>query len=216
MKYERAHFFDDIDTEEKAYWLGFIYADGYVSTNTLQVHISVKDLSHLLKLGYILDTSVYPHTVHLKNKVYSAVRLQIHSPHLASTLRSMGIVAHRVKLDKVDTINHVKTWLVHHFIRGYFDGDGCISWHRQGEYSWPRVHLSGSQNLLHIFKNIMMCEIELNNNKISDHSSIKQLQWSGYPQVIGIYSWLYKDATVYLERKKDIFDKIMEKYHGQV
>ena len=40
-------FFDEIDSEEKAYWLGFIYADGYVNTNgnKFGINLSLKDIS---------------------------------------------------------------------------------------------------------------------------------------------------------------------------
>lgn len=49
--------FEKIDTEEKAYWLGFIYADGYVSTNTYAfgIELSIKDIDHLIKFKKFLS-----------------------------------------------------------------------------------------------------------------------------------------------------------------
>ena len=51
------HFFDVIDTEEKAYWLGFIYADGNISSegNRFEINLSAKDLDHMLKLKRFLN-----------------------------------------------------------------------------------------------------------------------------------------------------------------
>jgi len=52
--YEEA--FDNIDTEEKAYWLGFLYADGWVSSkgNTVGLTLALKDIEHLKKYNNFL------------------------------------------------------------------------------------------------------------------------------------------------------------------
>lgn len=43
--------FENIDTEEKAYWLGFLYADGCVGSKESKVELSLaeKDLRHMEK-----------------------------------------------------------------------------------------------------------------------------------------------------------------------
>nr|DAG90196.1 MAG TPA: endonuclease [Crassvirales sp.] len=50
-------FFSVIDTEEKAYWLGFLYADGFISAsgNTVGLSISLKDIDHLKKYNNALN-----------------------------------------------------------------------------------------------------------------------------------------------------------------
>ena len=52
-------FFQQIDTEEKAYWLGFLFADGYVSSkgNFIGLNISLKDIDHLKKYNTTLNYS---------------------------------------------------------------------------------------------------------------------------------------------------------------
>lgn len=42
-------YFENIDTEEKAYWLGFLYADGYVNANEdkIELCLAEKDFHHL-------------------------------------------------------------------------------------------------------------------------------------------------------------------------
>ena len=47
------HIFDIIDTEEKAYWLGFIYADGCISlkTNAFEISLKYDDINHLNKFN---------------------------------------------------------------------------------------------------------------------------------------------------------------------
>lgn len=55
------HIFDNIDTEEKAYWLGFIFADGYISSlnakykNVFELSLSIKDLNHIKKFNSFME-----------------------------------------------------------------------------------------------------------------------------------------------------------------
>ena len=49
-------FFEIIDSEEKAYWLGFIAADGCVYRRTLSINLNIKDKAHLEKLIAILNS----------------------------------------------------------------------------------------------------------------------------------------------------------------
>ena len=56
------NFFETIDTEDKAYWLGFIYADGYITKSktgqhNLGIKLSIKDLAHLQKFALDIKTN---------------------------------------------------------------------------------------------------------------------------------------------------------------
>lgn len=51
-------YFEKIDSEEKAYWLGFIAADGYVNkANCVGVTLASKDHAHLLKLAKATEST---------------------------------------------------------------------------------------------------------------------------------------------------------------
>ena len=65
-QYDR-NFFEQIDTEDKAYWLGFLYADGYTHPRQgLVLTIARKDLNHLLKLRHALNADDVPITSHIR------------------------------------------------------------------------------------------------------------------------------------------------------
>jgi len=56
IEYNR-HIFDKINTPEKAYWLGFIVADGYlnVERRMLRIKLGNKDKHHLEKFILFLN-----------------------------------------------------------------------------------------------------------------------------------------------------------------
>ena len=71
------HSFDVIDTEEKAYWLGFLYADGNVSNTKNEVGITLQssDIKHLYKFKTFLKSSKIP-TLNVSEK-YNRCRFSV-------------------------------------------------------------------------------------------------------------------------------------------
>ena len=128
-KLEHQDFFSAIDTDEKAYWLGFIMADGCVSdfhdgrASTISIALSIKDKAHLEKFLQAIgsDKQIYIDDYNCKQRA----SIQISSKKLTDDLKKLGCVPRKTLLN---------TWVDLHnddlqfaFIRGYFDGDGSIS-----------------------------------------------------------------------------------------
>ena len=71
--------FDSIDNEEKAYWLGFIFADGCISSrdNAFELSLKGEDIEHLHKfntfMGHIHD-NVKLSTIKSNNTEYTRCR----------------------------------------------------------------------------------------------------------------------------------------------
>jgi hypothetical protein len=191
------HFFDVIDTEEKAYWLGFIYADGNVSRNgrTLRVLLAIKDVAHLEKLRVTLD-----HPAPLLSTEKNT-RLLVSSVHMGRRLQQLGIVARRGTWDSV--IPQIPDHLYNHVIRGIFDGDGSVNLHK-GKYL--RIEFLGQLDFLQWMKNLFIHKFHLADNPIVFPQGIGIIRWSG-KQIIPLIDYLYHDATIFLSRKKDICDK---------
>lgn len=115
------HFFDSIDSESKAYWLGFISADGYIRPapkRILGITLSDKDEHHIQLLKNALGSD---HTI---TKYGGTARLHIYSDFLTSALAVHGVIQNKTFTMEFPSIpQHI----IRHFIRGYFDGDGCFT-----------------------------------------------------------------------------------------
>ena len=125
--------FDSIDTEEKAYWLGFIFADGYISStdNTFELSLSIKDIDHLKKFNIFMQhehNNVKIGNVRLDDKEFKRCRWSVCNKHLWNVLNNYGCTPQKSLTLKFPDINIFKEkWLIIPFIRGYFDGDGSVS-----------------------------------------------------------------------------------------
>jgi hypothetical protein len=207
-------FFDFIDTECKAYWLGFLMADGAVSLdgkhNGLSLCLSVLDEQHLIK---------FRNTVSPKNKVYrikdrirdsktfSYCRMDIWSTPLAKQLTKLGCGSKKSAVLKFPSNAILPLNLTHHFIRGYFDGDGSVSTLYNNRLI--NISITGTPSLLNGIQDRLAKQIK--EYKISkaykEHNTevVVKLVRGGALIVKSIYDYLYKDATIYLERKKEKF-----------
>lgn len=207
-KFDR-RFFETIDSEAKAYWLGFFYADGYVYKSGKQISITLQatDASHLEKFARIFDTTISPYSYIDKrtNKQYSTVRCVVSSVEICRDLAEKDIRNGKTKNGTASVISLVPDNLFHHFIRGFFDGDGCICRNHLGEYS---LTLVGTKAFLEVIRNLLIEKARLNQVSILPKKSIWSIAWGGNEQLQEFKDWLYNDANTYLERKKQLFDSI--------
>jgi|CXWL01.1.fsa_nt_gi hypothetical protein len=201
-------FFDVIDTEEKAYWLGFIAADGYVMPNksVIGITLSIKDNNHLNKLAKIFNMvckeRATVHNVTKKEQISSYMYLC--SKHMVSSLDSKGI--QRNKTDNLDdsVFSSIPEHLLHHFIRGYFDGDGHITNKKE-----IRFVLAGTEKMLTKIRDILAINCGINENSyVKKVKGCYILRYAGSYQLIKIRDYLYKDATIFLDRKQVEFFSI--------
>jgi hypothetical protein len=124
-----ATFFDSIDTEEKAYCLGLLCADGAINpkSGTVELSLAEHDLDIVCQfkraIGY--TGGIRPRK---RGGLNSQVqhRIALCSKSLCNSLAKAGCgprKSHTLEFTKA-----VPRWLQRHFIRGYFDGDGGVSW----------------------------------------------------------------------------------------
>lgn len=207
QKFFIVDYFKNIDTEEKAYWLGFIYADGCISKNTFEIKLSITDIQHLYKLKDCLKS---------KHKIYQGIAkssfgiskycgFSITNKNLVNNLLSQGVFYNKSKTLEPPTIN---SKYIPAFIRGYFDGDGSVyEFHKIHEGS---VSFIGTYKMLHwILENMKSCVNTKANIYKYKNKDIYEFKIGGKNHFVQCYNYLYKDATVYLDRKKQKFEYIL-------
>lgn len=144
------HYFDKIDTPNKAYVLGFIYADGCNTRKGLHIGIQEEDKEILEFIKSELNISndlryIKPYKEHWKPKW----ELSIKSIEFSEILTKVGCPP--AKSSIINFPNFIPDNLLNHFIRGYFDGDGCISICSKGYFRLSFI--SGSEVFITSLRN---------------------------------------------------------------
>jgi intein-encoded DNA endonuclease-like protein len=202
--------FDNIDSFDKAYWLGFLYADGSVNWINRSMNVSLIDKDHLIKFQEFLGSDYNIKFIENRN-IYS---LSISSIDLVKDLIKHGCMTNKSKRLRYPSI---PSDLDRDFVRGYFDGDGCWSTNFQKEYFYFDI-VSCSLPILEGIQQIIVKECNLNMHKIYHRWNSYYLRYGG-PQIFRIGRYLYPNANIILDRKYLVFENFEkwynEKYYQQ-
>lgn len=197
------NFFDVIDTEEKAYWLGFMYADGYVSKKDGGIELSLKssDINHLRKFTKSLDFT----NKHLFQDDIRC-RITFRNKHMRQSLINLGCVPQKSLILTCPNKTQVPSFLFNHFARGYVDGDGYIGigLNHKKERTKPRINVLGTEKFLTGFVSNLGWK-----NNIRKHNNIFCVEYSG-KYVMDYLDQIYSNAMFYLDRKYEIYQTLKE------
>lgn len=219
LRHRSSSYYSDKDffsrsTPEAAYWAGFIMADGYVRRkNCISIKLDDRDRDHLFKFLRAIKSEGHPVGRGLPHYSY----VNVWSPWLVKDLEEMyGIVNRKSLTAKFP--KKIPRHLVSHFIRGYLDGDGCISYGAR-EFS---CNFIGTEDLLDNFREIFFQELGItlkSGNRVPplyQTPTTKEIFLLKYTcqNTCKILDWLYKDSTsdTRLDRKYDRYKKILEYY----
>lgn len=209
------HIFDSIDTEEKAYWLGFIFADGYISSHkqrekpkyTFEVSLKGDDIGHLYKLQTFLQckvNKVKTSVIQCNNRECTRCRIILTNKHLWETLNSYGCTPKKSLTLKFPDESIFKSKdLIRHFIRGYFDGDGCFSRVKNKSTVSPVISLIGTKEfLLKIYQLYNIDGVFLKDKRRNGNTFTLALHRE---YGINFIDLLYNNASIYLDRKYNLY-----------
>ena len=189
------HFFADIDTEEKAYWLGFLFADGSVGqygagNYHVRIELASVDRAHLLKFAEAIRLRDIVHEGHAGKSVY----VNVCSVAMYRNLCALGCISRKTYGCCTPKLHPD---LYRHFYRGLVDGDGSL-YLDSGSWCFAAV---GSPSFIADFQQWLMRHAKLRKTKQQQYGSVAAIRYGGNRQLKRIARLLYQDAAVYLDRK---------------
>lgn len=204
------HYFDNINTEEKAYFLGLIITDGYIhQTKGRQPLVSIT-LQECDK--YILEK--FKKEIHLNKTITSDGRgccgLNILSKGLVNGLKKYGITENK----SLSTIfpKNIPNNLYCHLIRGILDGDGSVSFYaRPNRKSHVKAirFCQGNKKFLNDIVDFLFDECNIDKiNIYQEKETLWSIAYRKNESMIKLIKYMYDNAHIYLKRKKHICDLI--------
>jgi hypothetical protein len=218
-KYEVDHEFFSRDTEESFYVAGFLAADGWKTKRSgggfsIGLQLCAKDLEHLKNIKKLIGCTTPLKFRKRKNTTGTtsfSYTFVANSKQCYNDLERFGVVENKTYVLRLpEWLSKHK--LVHHFMRGYIDGDGCfITSTNQARFS-----MRGTKEFLESFHRVLLevgvCDEDRDiiANRGKKWLAFGKLQYGGNRVISKIYDFLYHDATIFLPRKEEIARKAKE------
>jgi hypothetical protein len=226
--------FEKIDTEEKAYWLGFLFADGHIRTNINNHKNGNTYTSYRISLCSIDKEVIVKFKKFLKStsslKMYTTDNNFGKSDYYVETITSEKMYNDLLdkglypnKTEKLNLPLNIPTELTHHFIRGYFDGDGAVfisktknkhlnPYKKQEYYQKLTVSIISTYEFSKFIRDFIFpnSDKNLRREKRTVQDNLYYFTCDS-KKAEKFYEIVYKNATVYLTRKKDKFDLYLER-----
>jgi intein-encoded DNA endonuclease-like protein len=209
------NYFENIDNEEKAYWLGFLFADGCVrnnkSGNQLVLKLSVKDEEHLKlfkdniesehKIGYHQNKTVSKKGT---PSTSDCCLIRISSNKLVNDLTNQGCTPR-----KTFTINKpiIDEKFYKDFIRGFYDGDGNFFYSEKTKASVVTIVCASEK-----FREFLIEVISKipNIGKIHEKKEKYNIKIVNIVGIVSFLDYVYKESNIHLKRKKEYYEKYRE------
>lgn len=200
--------FASIKTEEDAYWLGFLMADGYIDETKGEVSLCLqyRDKEHVEKFIKYLGSNKEGYLKLIDE--HEQFRVDIASRKVSDNLKNLNCDQAKTFTLKFPSYKKVPKRLMKHFIRGYFDADGCACL-SNSVLSFSIV--GASKKFIYRLQDFLVKELKINKTKISEkinpenNNILYDLRNSAFKDIQSIYNYLYSDANIYLERKHQKF-----------
>ena len=206
-------FFEKLDTPEKAYWLGWVASDGNINetSGTICVTLHERDVDVLVLLNKLIgsDKPVLSYKSHKNRKT-----ITINSRKIINDIKKLGV--HPNKTKTVFMPEGMNDDLFKCYLRGYFEGDGCI---HIGKDTVEFTIVGQSHTIFQQFKEriqqITGIECSLVSKKTPNNSYILVLRIHGIRRSLMLLTWLYSDNLhLRLERKYQKFLEALNKYRN--
>lgn len=208
-------FFEKIDSEEKAYWLGFMFADGYIVDNEKRYGQDAFGLA--LAKDSIDSLEKFKKSIKATNPItwdtskkgsQPQGRLLMRSQKTVNDLIDKGCVKQKSLILRPP--KNIPDDLIRHFIRGFFDGDGSLI-----KYERTKNSIAYSINITSTYEMVKWIKQVFQMGQIFPEKRREQTWYftvGGNQQVIKLYHYLYDEATIWMDRKYNRFQELLNKY----
>lgn len=222
--YDIDHEFFSRDTEESFYVAGFLAADGWKTRRSgggfsIGLQLCAKDIDHLKSIKNVMKcTSPLRFRKRKGSKLVPTITFSYsfiaNSERCYNDLERFGVVENKTYILRMSDWL-CKHPLVHHFMRGYIDGDGCFYF---SDNPGPHIafSLGATKEFLEAFHGILLaagiCDEnrEIIANKGKKWLAFGKLLYGGNGIISKMYDFLYHDATIFLPRKEELARKAKE------
>lgn len=187
-------YFEQIDTPDKAYLLGFITADGAIVNTCCSIEVEDKDVAVINFARSCINPQATITPCYYKNK--HNMRISFNSKKICEDLQQYGVVQNKSKNIKEVPVDKIPKELLCYYFRGLIDGDGCI--HKNGGISI----YSGSRSFIESVQETIVSETGV--KKLGIYSGTTYfITWTSKSDRQKLFNYLYKElnATFYYERK---------------
>jgi len=203
----REDFFGDLEAEKPSYWLGFLLADGCLAKSAgtrraVRVFLKESDGGHLKKLQAAIG---HRGRLVADDREHPRKGLVFNSTGMSRRLLGLGWQRYKENGDP-SIIGHVPDCSFRHFLRGYFDGDGCLSRWSGKTSSWYVNIVCRHAGPLRSMDERVHSAIGLS-GAVRRRGSVHELKWNGGSRLAVLLDWLYDGATVFLDRKHARYDE---------
>lgn len=206
-------YFNKLDSDDKLYWFGFILADGSLRRKRgyIVINLGLKDRKHLeqfkVAINYTKPLKIVSVNHTVAHKIYQHVQLNIGCARMWKDLKQHGIL--RLKKNDPLPLTIFTDVQLRHILRGFFDGDGSLYIRRKRELIW---RICGHSKILEFFRNYLIKMGVAGIATVRPHGSIYYLTYGGNCLVSRICEFMYKDVTLCLERKHQVYKSMASKY----
>lgn len=220
------NYFSEINSPEKAYWLGLLFADGCIRHEKQKGNSWVVQLSLMKEDKYLVEEFAKAVETDKEVKEYCnktgfqrkdgaphiECRINLYSSKMAKDLEKYGVVPR--KSLKVKELPNIEERYMSHFIRGFFDGNGTITHFMCHEKEKPRIGFYSTHDFCDNLNQYLNKTIKTSLNKVCDQKNEKVsfISFSKKEDVKNLYDFMYKDAEVFLKRKKQKIEKYISEY----
>lgn len=213
----REDYFENIDSEDKAYFLGLLFTDGNVfvgkkELNQVSLELTVRDLEILEIFKAKLNTN--NKISYRKNPNRSeTVAVRVFSKKMVEDLAKYGIIPQKTKKTNHLPLELIPDVFKKDFLRGMIDGDGSVFYHGENKKNIGLSFCSYSRNICEELKEACdnLIGVESKHKVTSEKKChISRVTYTKQDITKQLVTVLYKDSNYYLARKYNLAKIVFE------